>query len=147
VDGFVELVCRFDAAMQEAQSGADTQRRQIAVRRFVAQGQAYVQFALEQPERFAVMFGRHGAANPAVRGAVLQRSAGAYATLGKALDELAAEGGIDRARRQNAEVTAWSAIHGLASLLSSGSMGQAAADPATLADQVANDVIRALGGR
>jgi AcrR family transcriptional regulator len=101
--GFAELADRVRAAAGAA-DGAGA--------RLTAIGTAYVRFAVDQPEYFSVMFGRHGADPPA---------AGTYAQLLDALTDLAAERplALDAGA---AAVVAWSAVHGLAVLAVAGSV-------------------------
>jgi AcrR family transcriptional regulator len=101
--GFAELADRVRAAAGAA-DGAGA--------RLAAIGTAYVRFAVDQPEYFSVMFGRHGADPPA---------AGTYAQLLDALTDLAAERplALDTGA---AAVVAWSAVHGLAVLAVAGSV-------------------------
>ena len=59
-DAFREMGERFQSAMGSVRGSGGRAARA----RFMAQGHAYVGFALEQPERFAVMFGPYGAGVP-----------------------------------------------------------------------------------
>jgi len=144
VDGFLELVQWFAAATAQVPVAARSPRARVARQRFVALGRAYVEFALAQPERFAVMFGPHGSGNPQVRDAVLQRSRGARVALTDALDELLAAGVMAPSKRPHAELTAWSAVHGLAALLASGSLQTGHLTASAMADRVCQDLLDAL---
>ncbi|HXV93728.1 MAG TPA: TetR/AcrR family transcriptional regulator [Pseudonocardia sp.] len=109
--GFRELADRMDEAMSGAGDPAA---------RFAAGGAAYVRFALERPEFFRVMFGRHGAGPDGIRGRGAGRSGrSAYDLLLGALRDLDAECGLVLAL-DDAVTVAWSAVHGLASLLVDG---------------------------
>jgi len=85
----------------------------------MAVGEAYVEFAVKQPDRFRVMFG------PWCHGEVMEEMPPEAAPLGRdpyqilidTLDGLVAAGAIGAAARVGAEVTAWSGVHGLAALL------------------------------
>lgn len=143
-DGFVELAAAFTAAADAAAPPAPGRRpRAAAAARFVAIGRAYVGFALAQPALFAVMFGPHGAGNPAVHGAVRARTRSPYQLLEDALDALVAARLCPPARRVEAAVLAWSSIHGLASLLASGALAATPAAVDAMAAQVAHGVLRA----
>ena len=143
-DAFVEMGQRFaDAMARIPGAGARAARA-----RFVAQGEAYVAFALDQPERFQVMFGPHGAAacqrdeGLSVSGSEL--AGGPFVSLGRALDDLRAAGVIDPARRAGAELLAWSSIHGLATLLVCGAFSGEPDDASRMARRIAEDCLRAL---
>lgn len=82
--------------------------------RLEALGRAYVEFAVTEPGWFRTAF---TAAHPPVPGAA---GAGPYELLGLRLDELVEVGAVPADRRPGAEVAAWSAVHGLASLLVEG---------------------------
>lgn len=85
----------------------------LARRRFRASGQAYVDHVLAEPGLFQVA-GRHagdGRSTP-------------YALLEERIDELVAVGALPRARRPGAAVAAWSAVHGLAVLLTEGPLAR-----------------------
>lgn len=153
LDAFAEMGQRFAEAMARVPgSGVRAARA-----RFLAQGEAYVAFALEQPERFQVMFGPHGAAACPTMGAGCEAGAafdagitgeppapGPAAALGHALDELLAAGVIDPARREGAELLAWSSIHGLATLLVCGAFAGHPGDVPRMVRRIAEDCLRAL---
>jgi hypothetical protein len=132
-------------------------RARAARARFLAQGEAYVAFALEQPERFQVMFGPHGAAACQSVGAGCEAGAagdagmtlepsvpGPGVALGHALDALQAAGLIDPARRAGGELLAWSSIHGLATLLVCGAFAGQPGDVPRMVRRIAEDCLRAL---
>ena len=153
-DAFREMGQRFQSAMGSVRGSGGRAARA----RFMAQGHAYVGFALEQPERFAVMFGPYGAGaqagtSPQGAGATVSNSVcddhtlvedTPYASLSRVLDELLAAGVIDSARRPGAELLAWSAIHGLATLLVSQALKQTALPVEAMVDRVGQDCLRAL---
>jgi AcrR family transcriptional regulator len=153
-DAFREMGQRFQSAMASVCGSGGRAARA----RFMAQGHAYVGFALEQPERFAVMFGPYGAGaqagtSPQGAGATMSNSVcddhtlvedTPYASLSRVLDELLAAGVIDSARRPGAELLAWSAIHGLATLLVSQALKQTALPVEAMVDRVGQDCLRAL---
>ena len=60
-DAFSELGQRFEVSMARAEAKAGPGPQAVALARFTAQGRAYVQFALDHPARFQVMFGPFGA--------------------------------------------------------------------------------------
>ena len=88
--------------------------------RLGAIGRAYVDFARAEPGWFRTAF---SSARPHQDGAPpgdLDESLSPYALLGARLDELAAAGGLSPERRAGAEFVAWSAVHGVSSLLLDG---------------------------
>jgi AcrR family transcriptional regulator len=82
-----------------------------AFRRLEATGRAYVEFALSEPGLFRTAF---AVKRPQETGS------GPYALLNAQLDGLVEAGAIARERRPYAELSAWSAVHGLSALLVDG---------------------------
>ncbi len=91
---------------------------QESLRRLHALGIAYIQFAMSDPGLFRTAFCRPDA--PV--GDIAQKMAanGPFALLSGVLDELVEHGVLDQARREGAEIPAWAAVHGLATLLVDG---------------------------
>lgn len=90
--------------------------------RLEAIGRAYIDFARTEPGWFRTAF---SSARPhAVTGGTNGVGAGPvpdpYSVLGAGLDELVEVGALTRGRRDGAEYSAWSAVHGLSSLLLDG---------------------------
>jgi AcrR family transcriptional regulator len=83
-----------------------------------AVGRAYVHFALREPGLFTTAFGVHSDLAATQRGH--GTAPGPYQRLTQALDQCVDAGVITPAARQGAELTAWSAVHGLATLLLDG---------------------------
>jgi AcrR family transcriptional regulator len=94
--------------------------------RLQAVGAAYIDFALSQPGLFRTAFTSHPATSQddnqdaSSRPDVGSDSAEPYEILRDVLDEAVAAGLLDTHRRPGAEIAAWSAVHGLASLLLDG---------------------------
>jgi AcrR family transcriptional regulator len=104
--------------------------------RFEASGRAYVEFAITQPGLFRMACARSlGDLTP--DSAVLHP----YAQLSERLDELVAAEAITPARRKNAEIAAWSAVHGFATLALDGPLRDAS--PADR-DRDLDEVIRVV---
>ena len=83
-------------------------------------GRAYIDFARTEPGWFRTAFSSarpHSDDGPAAEPDSLPNP---YDVLRAALDDLVEVGAVTRARRVGAEYTAWSAVHGLASLLIDG---------------------------
>lgn len=153
-DAFREMGQRFQSAMDSVRGSGG----RAALARFMAQGHAYVGFALEQPERFAVMFGPYGAgamgSDSALESGALavddvcdapEGSVAPYAALSRVLDELVACEVISPRRRPGAELLVWSAIHGLATLLVSRALKQVVVPVEGMVERVGKDCLRALG--
>jgi AcrR family transcriptional regulator len=96
--------------------------------RLQAVGTAYIDFALSQPGLFRTAFtshpvtsqdDEHDAPNRPDTGSDAD-SAEPYEVLRDVLDEALAAGLLDAQRRPGAEIAAWAAVHGLASLLIDG---------------------------
>jgi AcrR family transcriptional regulator len=139
-DGFVEMGQRFDVAMKSVRGVS----ARAARARFIAQGQAYVAFALEQPDRFMLMFGPYHAGASKPSGRADAGATGPYAALSQVLDELNESGAMDRTRREGAELLAWSAIHGLAILFVSGAITHTAGAVPEMVKRVGEDCLRAF---
>jgi hypothetical protein len=111
----------------------------------MAQGRAYVQFALDHPARFQLMFGPFGAGRAGGLWRPGEEKLGTLHLLSTALDALLACGTISAAARVDAEVPVWSAIHGLACLLVAQAFkGSSGPRAQVLIDQVLQHLLAAL---
>jgi len=114
--GFENLARRMQKAMQAAsrRSGKDLP----SIARFKAVGRAYVEFALDNPKLFRLMFGERGVS--CLHGERNQQPATAapspYEILGQSLDDLVTDKLLVPRLRAGAELKAWSLVHGFASL-------------------------------
>jgi AcrR family transcriptional regulator len=100
-----------------------------------ATGRAYIRFAINEPGLFRTAFAvpeHHG--DPLAAAAPDAPTPGPLGLLGRSLDRLQASGAMAPERRPNAEVTAWSAVHGLSMLLLEGPLR-------SLPEQLRDDVI------
>lgn len=131
-DAFVDLGMQFRQAMQSVRG----QSARAARERFMAQGRAYVEFALAQPERFSVMFGPYDTGS--------SKPESPYAALSHVLDEMVKTGAISSRGREGGELLAWSASHGLATLLVSGAMAHRPCDVPAMVKQVGEGCLRAM---
>lgn len=140
-DAFVDLQRHFEQAMQAVPGSS----ARAASARFVALGRAYVAFAQAQPERFMVMFGPHAPGmsrlDPCAKA---EHHDGPYASLSRVLDELSVTGVMSPRRREGAELLAWSAIHGLATLLVSKVLTPQPGGVAPMVDRICQDCLRAM---
>jgi AcrR family transcriptional regulator len=92
-----------------------------AVASLEATGLAYVEFALANPSHFRVMFGPCVEAEGFEPGCAAS-GRDAYQILSDVLDALVAREVIPAPARAGAEIVAWSAVHGFASLLVDGAV-------------------------
>lgn len=100
------------ARLSKALSPADAARASLR-----SVGQAYLRFAHAEPGLFRTAFAVQGSAGAAVNADVAPNP---FRLLGAALDGFVAAGILSPARRPGAEYLAWSAVHGLALLVTDG---------------------------
>src|SRR5580692_488718 len=91
---------------------------QESIRRLRALGRAYIGFALSDPGLFRTAFCRPDRPMPDVQVRLAQE--GPFALVSGVLDDLVRNGVLDEQRRPGAEIAAWAAVHGLATLLLDG---------------------------
>lgn len=84
--------------------------------RVIAQGIAYVQFALAYPGHFRVMFG-DGIEDPKVRTRLLASGLAAFQELMAGVQALQTAGYIRKGNPMDVAIPAWTMIHGFATLL------------------------------
>lgn len=110
-----------------------------------AMGRAYVRFAVENPEHFAIMFRTEllDVADPAL----VRASDRAYDAL-IATTRAAAAGGFTRVDAQLAATAAWALVHGLATLWLSGRLQvrTGVIDPNALADAITHLFVTSVMG-
>ena len=85
----------------------------LARRRFRASGLAYVEYVLEEPGLFQVACRHDEGRSP---------DADPFGLLQMCIDDLVRAGALDARRARDAAVAAWAAVHGLALLLTEGSL-------------------------
>jgi len=110
-----------------------------AVRHFRLLGAAYVNFALANPGLFRTAFCRSDGVT--VDGPPAIAASRPYQMLTGVLDELAACGLLADDRRPCAEIAAWAAVHGLATLLLDGPLARLAGDERESSIQRTLDVV------
>ena len=92
--------------------------------RLRATGAAYLEFAIDEPGWFAVAFRTERATkNRADSSAGEGKESDPFRLLGCCLDDMVRAGTLDAGRRPNSDIAAWSAVHGLATLLNEGHLG------------------------
>lgn len=108
----------------------------VALARLTAVGRGYVRFALAEPGLFRTAFDVVGVPKP--DGDVDRSSA--FGMLVECIDDLVAAGVMPADRREGAEYPAWSAVHGLATLL----LGPLAWLPAQQRERALERTLRAV---
>jgi len=111
-DGFTLMHRKLEGAIgavSDLQGPAES-----AIARLRAAGRAYVEFAVEHPELLRVMFGSNGLIT-LENDRSLQPAP--FALLSRTLDDLVRAGVLPADRRPNAELKAWTVVHGFASLV------------------------------
>ncbi len=91
---------------------------QESIRRLRALGRAYIGFALSDPGLFRTAFCRPDRPMSDVQVRLAQE--GPFALVSGVLDDLVRHGVLEAHRRPGAEIAAWAAVHGLATLLLDG---------------------------
>jgi AcrR family transcriptional regulator len=113
-DGFHRLALRMRVATERRGGPRDPRARAAAD--LAAVGAAYVDFAVESPAQFRVMFGPWCALAAGLPEAMVEEG-DPFSFLVAVLDRLVETGAIPAERRPGAELAAWSLVHGFASLL------------------------------
>ena len=104
-----------------------------AIKKFEEMGNAYFSWATSEPNLYRLMFGGYCEIN------MEEHDSKAWNLLRDGLDELMANGVIDKSARNGGEVIVWSAVHGASSLAIEGLM------PESAFPLVINSVKRSLG--
>ena len=125
--GLAELANAIETSLAEVTPGSDPQHRARA--RLRAVGRAYVHYAQAEAGLFRTIWAasRDPAARPgpAARG---PSGLGPYQLLSAAFDDLVEAGALPEHRRPYSELAAWSAVHGLATLVIDGPLSRVPAD-------------------
>lgn len=111
-----------------------------------ASGNAYVEFAVKEPGLFRTAFAMPRGQEPPRPGEGAGDSGlGPFELLAERLDAFSAAGGFPAERRPLAEIPAWAAVHGLATLLVDGPLRHARGrERRALIDRVLDNVERGL---
>jgi AcrR family transcriptional regulator len=121
---------------------ADPDPVALAWQRLRVAGSAYVEFALSEPGWFRTAFGATRPADPATTPdegpATTPGERNPLTLLNTILDDLVAAGALPKERREGAEYAAWSAVHGIATLLVDGPLADI---PGADRVQIVNKVI------
>jgi AcrR family transcriptional regulator len=119
-EGLAQLALGMEEAVASAPGAPTTAARAAA--ELTRIGTAYVEFAVAHPARFRVMFGPWCDLSEELAPELLPRGRDPLHVLVDTLDGMVRAGAITAAAREGAEVAAWSAVHGLASLLVDGGL-------------------------
>lgn len=117
--GHLEL----DRRMAESVARHPARTRAGAVARFRALGEAYLAFAVDEPNLFLLTFGRTCFAYGGER-----EDSGPYSRLAGSLDDLEARGLLREGIRPNLELAVWAAVHGMCVLMLEGGVPAEASD-------------------
>lgn len=124
-----------------AEIAADPDPVTAAWQRLRTAGSAYVEFAVTEPGWFRTAFGPAHPAEPTTTPA--ERDP--FTMLNIVLDELVAVGALPTERRPGAEYAAWSAVHGIATLLVDGPLADLpTTDQAQIVSKVIDVVVAGL---
>jgi AcrR family transcriptional regulator len=118
-DAFDRLAHLMERAIAKASGEPGTPGHAVAA--FFGVGLVYVEFAVQHPSQFRVMFGPWCPHEQVVAAAVPGHRE-PYTILVDSLDALVASGAVRAEARAGAEIAAWSIVHGLASLIVEGSV-------------------------
>jgi AcrR family transcriptional regulator len=132
----ISQAAREQLARSIAQPNVRNLTKARAVTRFRAIGVAYVDFALSEPRLYAAAFAE---CTP-----LREDSPSAWGVLADALDALVATGAMPKVRRVGAEMVAWSAVHGISTLLTSPLTRALPNDRERMIAQVLDGVARSL---
>lgn len=137
------LAAAMRASLDAGQPLADP--AQESVRRLRALYLAYIDFAMDNPGLFRTAFCRPD--KPIGDVSVKIASNGPFALVSDVLDEMVQHGVLDRSRRPDAEIPAWSVVHGLATLLLDGPLALLGAeDRARAIEQTGDFVLNGITG-
>ena len=123
--------------LDEVERVAERDARVRAIRQFQAIGRGYIRFADEEPHLLAAAFLPIQPQDPG------PEDPNPWHVLAAALDELVATGAMPPERRAGAEIVAWSAVHGFATLRASRAFevsGEPEPDPEVLLDAIARSL-------
>jgi AcrR family transcriptional regulator len=133
------------AALGEASAGAGAD----PLDRVAAMGRSYVEFALDHPQRYRLMFrselSRSGSSEAATEADAA--SGGAFAELMRAVQDASDAGELrDGTDAAVAAIAAWSSVHGLASLILEGAIGLPAEHRERARELTGRVVVLTVGG-
>lgn len=141
-EGLARLALEMEEAIARAPGTPGSPARAAA--ELTRIGAAYVEFAVAHPSRFRVMFGPWCDLADELAPELLPHGRDPLRVLEDTLDGMVRTGAITAAARRGAEIAAWSAVHGLASLLVEGGLS-ATADGTRTCGLVLRTLLLGLG--
>lgn len=142
-EGLARLALKMEEAVATAPGAPGSPARATA--ELAAIGAAYVEFAVAHPAHFRVMFGPWCDLGDELAPELLPRGRDPLQLLVDTLDAMVRTGAITASARAVAEISAWSAVHGLASLLVEGGLRLSAAERSTAHGAVMRVLLLGLG--
>ena len=142
-EGLARLALEMEEAIETAPGAPASPARAAA--ELTRIGAAYVEFAVAHPSHFRVMFGPWCDLGDELAPELLPRGRDPLQLLVDTLDGMVRTRAITPAARQGAEVSAWSAVHGLASLLVEGGLPLGAAERARAHGALLRTLLLGLG--
>jgi AcrR family transcriptional regulator len=142
-EGLARLALKMEEAVATAPGAPGSPSRAAA--ELTGIGSAYVEFAVANPSHFRVMFGPWCDLGDELAPELLPYGRDPLQLLVDTLDGLVRAGAITPATRQGAEISAWSAVHGFASLLVEGGLPLGAAERARASGVVHRMILLGLG--
>ncbi|HET8539146.1 MAG TPA: TetR/AcrR family transcriptional regulator [Anaeromyxobacter sp.] len=145
IEGLARLAVEMEEAIERAPGTPGSPSRAAA--ELSAIGTAYVEFAVANPSHFRVMFGpwcehpQPGDLPPES----FSRGRDPFHILVETLDGMVRTGAITPAARAGAEIAAWSAVHGLSSLLVDGAFALDRAERAQAMGLLLRTLLHGLG--
>jgi AcrR family transcriptional regulator len=116
-----------------------------AIAAFLAVGLAYVEFAVQHPSPFRVMFGPWCAEGKESHLPEAPGLRDSYTILVDSLDALVASGAVRAEARAGAEIAAWATVHGLASLIVEGALELSKVERGQAVRQMTRTILAGLG--
>jgi AcrR family transcriptional regulator len=142
-EGLARLALEMEEAVATAPGAPGSPARAAA--ELTGIGGAYVEFAVAHPAHFRVMFGPWCDLGDELAPELLPRGRDPLQLLVDTLDGMVRAGAITAAARQGADVAAWSAVHGFASLLVEGGLKLGGAERARAWAAVRRMLLLGLG--
>ena len=142
-EGLARLALEMEEAVAAAPGAPGSPARAAA--ELTGIGAAYVEFAVAHAAHFRVMFGPWCDLGDELAPELLPRVRDPLQLLVDTLDGMVRAGAITAAARQGAETSAWSAVHGFASLLVEGGLKLGAAERARAYAVVQRMILLGLG--
>jgi AcrR family transcriptional regulator len=142
-EGLARLALEMEEAVANAPGAPGSRARAAA--ELAAIGAVYVEFAVAHAPHFRVMFGPWCDLADELAPELLPHGRDPLQLLVDTLDGMVRAGAITAAARRGAEISAWSAVHGLASLLVEGGLPLGAAERARACGAVQRMILLGLG--